>query len=257
MKFNILFIVLMIIVVGCAPTDNVLDDPNDNLVVTSNCNATGTIKDFYIEDAERIALRQIKTDLSNPWNDSVTIDRSLVLEILQGLLGVHNGFNMPYRDTAIAIYGIHTFEDIVLDRLLIKVDENFNWVQQWKLLNQITGNNSIDNLMDKYDLTLVEYNQWSIGNFALVKSNSSLNQSALAREFEAIAGVLNAQEDAITGDGNDITYSNHPAEGYKQFVFSVGYEGCSSLCKKRRNYRFRVTDECRLEFRGSWGDVAP
>lgn len=259
MRFLVLFILLTVFFIGCAPTDNVIDDPDDNIVVVSSCQAIPTIKDLYRQDAERMALRQIKADPSNTWNDSIAIDPDLVRYILTGLLGVHNGLNMPYRDSVIAVYGIHSFEDIVLDRILIKVDENYNWVQQWKLGNQITGNSGIDNIMDKYDLSLDQYNQWSIGNFALVKSETSLNQFALAREFEQIAGVLNAQEDAVTGDGSDITFIDHPDEGdeFKEFIFSVGYQSCSAVCKKRRFFRFHVTKECRLEFRGSWGDEGP
>ncbi len=258
MRFTILLFLSAILFIGCAPTDNVIEDPDDIIAVSSSCTANSTIKELYIKDAERMALRIILSDANHPWKDSVVIYRPQVGEILQGLLAVHNGFNMPYRDTVIAVYGIHSHEDIVLDRLLVEVDQSFNWVQQWKLGNQISGNNTVDNIMDKYGLTLDNYYQWSIGDYAMVKSSESLNLNALAKVFESVPGVLSAEVDAVIGGGNDITYINHPEDNYKEYIYSVGYGDCPAGCTKRRYYRFHViTDACRLEFRGSWGDPAP
>ncbi len=258
MRINLIILVLFSLsFFSCSPGEIIVPDPNENIAVPSSCTANNTIKATYLEDAERLALRQILANPANSWNDSIQIDPDLVDEILGSLLAVHNGFSMIYRDSVLAIYGIHTHTDPILNRILIKVDESFSWVEQWKLGNQFTGNYDIDELMNKHELNFVQYYQWANGNYALLRSDQNLNIKALNRKFEAVPGIINAQIDADTGDGNDISYSKL-ANGDRELIYSVGYSNCNSTCAKRRYWKFNIKEEdCNLQFLGSWGDKAP
>lgn len=259
MKFNFFLIALMTTFFSCTPGEIIPPDPNEIIAVSSSCEGVASIKNMYREDAERIVLRATLADPASPWNDSIRLNSSLVEEVLGLLLAVHNGFDMIYRDSVIGLYGIHTYPDPVLNRMLVKVDEDVSWVQQWKLGNSQTGNFDVDQLMDAYGLSFTEYFQWSIGNFALLTADNSLNINALTNKFKVIPGVLNAQIDAEGGDGSDITYNPTPSEsGFKELVYSVGYGNCDSECNKRRYWKFYIRDnDCNLQFRGSWGDSAP
>lgn len=258
MRINLLILVLLSLTIfSCSPGEIILPDPNENIAVPSSCTANSSIKEMYQEDAERLALRQILANSGNTWNDSIQIDPDLVREILGGLLAVHNGFSMIYRDSVLAIYGIHTHTDPILNRMLVKVDESFSWVEQWKLGNQFTGNYDIDELMNKNELSFVQYYQWANGNYALLQSDNSLNIKALNKKFEAVPGIINAQIDADTGDGNDITYTKL-SNGDRELIYSVGYMGCNSTCQKRRFWKFLIKEaDCNLQFVSSWGDKAP
>jgi len=153
--------------------------------VESSCVAPDSIKNLYLEDAKRLAVRYYP-------NSGIIIPENIYLNILDLLLAVYNSVDLPARDLVVETYNIHTFPRPVMHEMLIKVDTSYSWVKQWEKGENLTGNPDIDTLMITYNLELKRFYNWRIGQYVLIRAINALNLNPLIKLFNSIQGVLYA-----------------------------------------------------------------
>jgi len=207
--------------------------------VESSCVAPDSIKNLYLEDAKRLAVRYYP-------NSGIIIPENIYLNILDLLLAVYNSVDLPARDLVVETYNIHTFPRPVMHEMLIKVDTSYSWVKQWEKGENLTGNPDIDTLMITYNLELKRFYNWRIGQYVLIRAINALNLNPLIKLFNSIQGVLYAGPNSALGDGNDIEF-----DGYR-LIYSYGYGDCPAGCLGRTYWAFQVGLECSVSYAGSW-----
>jgi len=207
--------------------------------VESSCTAPDSIKNLYLEDSKRLAVRLY------PYFGIIIPDEAY-LPILDLLLAVYNAVDLPARDLVVDTYNIHTFPRPEMHQMLIKVDTSYSWVKQWGKGEDLTGNPDIDTLMITYDLELKSFHNWSIGTYVVIRAINALNLGPLIKLFNSIQGVLIAGPNSALGDGNDIEF-----DGYR-LVYSYGFGDCPAGCLGRTYWAFQLGSECSVSYAGSW-----
>lgn len=218
---------------------------------SGSCDQTDAVKNLYMEDASWLAIQLAAFDAVP--NNSISIPEDDYTTAMNALMAIYNATDIPARDSVFNIYDIHATPTTTLDRLLIGVDDSFEWVQALAEGNTTTGNATIDNLMATYELEVVEYS--SMLKFAAIKSNKPLNIDLLATVFADINGVTYTEKEPTVGEGNNIDI--RPTEAGMEVTFSVGYGDCPSGCISNRYWSFTVEPGCNVTYNGSYGDPAP
>lgn len=222
--------------------------------VASDCTAPDSIKMKYMTGADMLALKEIfARDLS--YKDSVEIPQFWTDTILRPMLAVYNATALPARDTVVNIYMIRTPYGYAHNFSGCKADTSLFWVQNFKNGIVPCGYEPIDNMMDKYGLSLYHYDghpMVATGGIML-KSDSNYNVAAMANEFLAIPGVVYSGYPGMfttnTRDLADTIYSDRI-----ELTYSYHWGDCMSGCYMARYWKFIVYPDCSVEYGGSYGD---
>lgn len=227
-----------------------------------NCSAPDSIIEKYKDDADQLALRKI-SKLHLPYEDSVEIPKIVSDSFLNQLIAVYNSVGIPERDTVIDILDIHTFPDFYLKTVLVAADSNLNWMKQ--LHNGIipTGYQALDSIIEKYGLTIDEYETWAnwfSWHAVYFKSQINYNIPALAMAFGSLYEVDFSEPISVIGDGNNIEDNliiiGGENYGYDLF-YSYGWGDCPAGCTGRRTWWFKTYDDCSVEFVDVYGGSLP
>lgn len=205
----------------------------------------------YREDAARLALRHLATttDLALA---PAEIPESLRATLYNALARVHNA-QIAARDE---VAGIHTFPDPQLRRLYVQLDPTHEWTQAWQQGERLTGNAEVDALLERYELDVERYYDWSIGTYVvLVATGEPLNLKRVARAFAAVAGVLYAQPDAVCCDGSDITAA--PVSGGWGLTYHFRWGDCPAGCIEEHWWRFTILADGIVRYQGEGGSEPP
>lgn len=220
---------------------------NDSLIPDS-------IKTKLKEDAALLALRDVHADPQSKQN-LITIPQELIDFYYYGLMHVYNTVNIPQRDSVFSVHKIHTFRRPEHHSVIVAVDSNKSWTNNWRLGNRITGNSQIDGLVLNYDLRLINYYSYPILHAAVLESPKPINIYALSKKFNTIDGVIFAEENRTVGEGNDI--SALIEQNYLTIVFSKGWGDCPAGCIYRHYWLFNIKFDGNVSFVRSYGDVIP
>lgn len=227
-------------------------------IIPSSCTAPDSIVKKYNTDADRLALRKIHQNNLN-YVDSVDIPQIHADTILNALLAVYNATTLPARDTVVEIYEIHSFRDPDINSILITADSNLSWMQQFRNGVTLTGNPTIDSLINLYHLHLIpsSYIPYSFASpfpthKVIMESDSNYNFLALTNTFLSISGVYDFTINTWTGGGSEITATIH--NDYVELIYSVNWGDCPSGCMYSRYWEFKIYYDCSVEFVGSYGN---
>jgi hypothetical protein len=220
--------------------------------VLSYCNAPDSVIKKYKKDADGLSVNRVIFKITSPYTDSVVIDPSLKASYLKALLAVYNATALPARDTVVSFLKIHRFLD-QLNQLYIQADTNYFWMQN--LRNNIipTGKSSLDSLMTKYYLQKTGYISYgNLFSYAMVvfKTDTNYNMFALANNFNNLLSA-NSSPDFLSGDGSTITDSINP--NFIQLTYKYGWGDCMAGCINKRYWKFRIYNDCSVEYLGSYG----
>jgi len=220
----------------------------------SNCNAPDSVKVKYQEDADRMALRRVFSDLSN-YIDSSTIPGHWSDTIMDALMSVYNVDSIPARDTVFKMFNIHTFTQPVLNSFYLAADSNLGWMQQIHKNVFPTGVDSFDNLMKKYKLSMLRYYRLPSFHYHIVvfETKGNYNFEVISNHFDSLQGVLYANRYSVAGDGNDIKATMDST--FTDLVFSKGWGDCPTGCMQRRYWKFRAFKDCSVSYLGSYGHL--
>ncbi len=129
--------------------------------VYSNCSYDTTIPSVLLNDAKHLALKLMQDSLSS-FYDSVFIKQQLIDTVYHDLIGIFHT-SLPARDSVFNIYNIYQWDPILTDAILFVWDST-KWAQQWYAGNFQTGNQTVDSLLGKYNLTVAGMTHHTIVN---------------------------------------------------------------------------------------------
>lgn len=265
---------LFTLIVGSFSSCDVFQQDNDG-----PCDVDNDARDFYEDDAVRLALRAVPAS-------QFTVPDPLVERMLDALGVVYESDSIE-RDSIINIYDIHTLANVSDEGVQLTLDTSFTWVQDWiedgddddsdsdSDGDVLSTNPDVANLMGTYGLELEETQLIPINNNSVAilvaeiepeNDDDILNMSAIADAFDAIDGVNSVRVLGISDkDGNDIVASVNGS--LVTLTYTVAYEisdttttinDCTGTCDFKRNWVFEVDlDNCTAEFLNSSGDAAP
>lgn len=240
MKTYVLFFLLVSMASGCGTNDNKFNDdrvPDD-------------LKALYREDAIQLALDELLEKTGDP---EISLPEDLIDKYYRALVAVFNADGVPNRDKVIETYDIHAHKRADPHSVLVTVDRSYSWTDAWQSGVTLTGNPSIDDLLETYELILVNYHDAT--NLAVLETEKALNPFALAARFDAIPGVLFSDPNGYAGDGNNIL-AVRDGETVR-LTYSLGWGDCPAGCIYRHHWQFVVVGASTVNFLDEFGDPLP
>lgn len=215
------------------------------------CTGADSVLAMYRDDADRIAIAKTFQN-GTTWMDSVAIDPVPAQTALAALVAVYNSAS-PQRDTVVDLLDIHIYPHIPLRSVILSADTSLDWVHQLVAGNIPTGNATIDNLMQQYDVVDVNPWNWIVDatqEFTFT-TGTNWNLLPLTHLFEQIPGVHYCVVNGTVGDGDRITDSVF-AE-HVEITYSYGWGDCPAGCGGFYSWVFSVAPDCSVQFLGSYG----
>lgn len=209
-----------------------------------------SLKTLYREDAVQLTLDEL---LSKNGEQDVDLPSDLIDKYYKALVTVFNAETLPERTAVVETYEIHTFKRADPHSVLITVDPGYAWTVAWQNDQTTTGNPLIDDLLETYELSLADYQEFT--NLAVLETPRTLNPFALAVMFEAIPGVLFSDANTFAGDGNNI-FAVRNGNAF-EITYSRGWGDCPSGCIFRHHWRFMVLNYATATFLDESGDPLP
>jgi hypothetical protein len=124
--------------------------------------------------------------------------------------------------------------------------------------NALSGNYTVDSLLNLYDLEYLSNSVIGSNNYVLFTSENYYNMPQLSTQFEGISGVISVF--APAGNTSAQIHENIEMAVYSDYVllhYSFGWEDCPSGCLNWRFWNFKVYYDCSVEYVGSYGNVLP
>lgn len=225
-----------------------------NAQVTSSCNVPQILAHEYERDIKNLTIRRLY-QLQSPDTFVIRIPQTWQDTIAEGLAAIFNATSIPERDSIFNLYCVHdnTTPYQIYNELLVQVDTNYAWTQPWQNLNAITGNAYIDSIMIRYHYSVTQFFNWSIGNYALLRSDSLWNIYAIIDTLQMIPGVVHAEPNSIIGAAGKMDYHVTGTDRYYDFYFE--FNDCFDGCDNWREWQYVVHSDCSVDYLGfiDWG----
>lgn len=219
-----------------------MQDANDQAL-------SDTLKSLYEDAAFFLAVREI---MNTPGDTTTTPPAKDVDRYYNALVHVYNQ-NGSIRDSLVERYEIVVFPLYATGDLLVGIDPTVDWTSAWQNGTRLTGNSTIDNLLDRFALNLISYSDGL--KYVLLRSSNKYNMIAVGERFEAVNGVRFAEPNGSVGDGNNITGSAD--QDGVMLTYSVGYGDCPAGCTARRYWDVAVDYTGNVVFLRSYGAPGP
>lgn len=228
------------------------------IILKTTCFSQSNFDECYIdytynEDAHRLALRHLKST-NSPYKDSIEIPQTTVDTFAKALTAFHNSPDLYAYDSIVYLYsGIKTFEsdNDVLDNFEIHADSTLPWVINLKNGNLPCGQQTIDSLIDKYDLSMSNYDTWSLSNIAYctLSSPTFLNMNALVSLLEQKG--IEAYTWGLIGGGYDITASK--TNDIIELNFITAWGDCPAGCMYNHIWSYEFLTDCNVSYKETSG----
>jgi Secretion system C-terminal sorting domain len=219
--------------------------------VASSCVVPSLLESEYKRDVAQLAAYRLY-QLQSSDTDLVQIPQAHTDSIYAGLAAIFNAASIPERDSVFNLYCVHNLNPFAgfgaYAGFIVKVDTNYAWTQAWQNLNTLTGDPLMDTILSKYNLTITNFYNWTIGNYAELSVDSSWNTDALMDSINLVPGVLFAELNSYVGVSGKITYEKVGTGKYYNFYFE--YADCFDGCDAYRNWKFKVNSDCSVEYLG-------
>ena len=197
----------------------------------------------YREDAEKLAIRFVNND--NP--DRTRIPRIMIQSFYNGMIHIFNSNNPKARE-ATREFSVHARTPSSSREIIVSADTTLPWIDSWRNGETFTGNTEVDELINKFAFTLIDYQEFPNTlptASATLSSNDAINVYAVSALFEQIDDITTAGPDEVT-DGSDITvlfFGNH-----LRYSFTYRYGDCPSGCTGSHTWIFKVFADGNVKF---------
>jgi hypothetical protein len=223
-------------------------DPNSSTEGLSNHQ-----KNQYKKDATRLALRQL-VGANSFENLDAEVPKEIVESIYSSLIAIHLS-GLPEAQIVTTQHKLHTFPTPTVDRLVVIYKRDATWATPLRLGDDITDNDKINKLSEKFKLTIDRHVEWDEEHFSFnMRAEESLNIAPLAKDLSTVESVTLVDLMEPKGDGNDIEVKK--LENGWEINYIIKFDGCISGCKKRRTWTFEVING-KVNFKGESGDELP
>lgn len=224
-----------------------------NAQSSSNCIVPIILQTNYDADVKHLALQRIFNQ-NVPYKDSIKIPQNYQDTIWAGLAAIFNLSSNIERDSVFDNYCIHhDASNFIYHNIYVKVDVSHSWTQQWQNLITNTGITALDNLLSVYGFSITSFS--SFVNVATLSTTQNINVIPLCDSIATFAGVQYSEPKSIIGSGNEITYNTSGTDRY--YNFSVGYGDCPSGCIGKHTFKYKVHDNCSVDFLGKIDLIDP
>lgn len=201
------------------------------------------------ELALRVVIEQDSTMLEVPDN--------LIRTLYNGLIHIHTS-GIAEAEQATDKYSVRARPVFKHSEVLIYPDtvKASGWLAAWRNGDTLTGNSSVDDLIEKYELTLSSYNELQSMPVAqaVLQSARFVNPIPISNEFAALSEIPNSYSgvNVLIGDGSDIKADIR--ETSIRYRFEYGWGDCPSGCISHHYWDFSVSAEGDIKFLGEGGD---
>ena len=206
------------------------------------------VKTLLKNDAEFLVFRDIISN-RNLKENQIELPESEIEKYYNGLVRIYNARNYSPINKIYNRQSIHVFESPSLVSLVVGIDTSVEWTHAWLNGQRLTGNSSIDNLMETYNISLSNI----YSNFISLLSEKSYNLYALSIMFKEIEGVNWAEPDGLIGGGNNV-FAKKLNDGNLYYTFMVGWADCPSGCINAHYWDVFVSIDGRVKFIKEYGD---
>jgi hypothetical protein len=222
--------------------------------VPSNCTIPSQLINEYNKDIVQLATNYL-VQTGNSDTVYIRIPQAYFDSVASGLAAIFNAASIPERDSVYNLYCVHDHNGFPYDYAgyLVQVDTNYQWTHAWRALNTVTGDAYIDDITSTYSLHVVNYYNWSWGQYAELATDSSWNVFALSDTFELSPGVITAEPNYLIGMAGRIEYKVIGSDRYYNFYFE--FNDCFDGCDNYHEWSFMVDSDCAVTYLGftDWG----
>ncbi len=224
-------------------------------VNAQNCEVPPILLEEYEKDVKHLTLIRMEAFDAEEL-DNVEIPQIWQDTIWEGLAAIFNSESNA-RDEVFDQYCIHHHSWTtanylrISNSMYIKLDPNAAWYQDWSDGNILTGNASLDALMQTYGFDNVEASFPSLDIFT-ISTDQYLNLEALVDSIEMDNNIVYAERIGGIGDASRINYQ--VLDGERYFDFVIGWGDCPAGCTAFYTWYFKVDENCTVSFLGANGD---
>ena len=173
----------------------------------------------YHRDAARLALRINQSGEDLRYQEIMIPDEKIdaIYNVLKGI------YVKDETAKSIARCNVHTLPNPSIDRLIIVYERNVSWAEPLRNGISETESETINQLLDQFDLIIDKHVQWSDHTDAItIRSKKPLNMAALANEFYNVEGVESIDLGLPEFSGNDIEMRKTMSGWEVSFVLRFG-----------------------------------
>lgn len=208
-------------------------------------------KTLYLLDAEKLAVRYV----NNKDSTQTEIPQSLIDLFYNGLVHIVNSEHPKANE--VAALGVHARIPVSSREILVIADTTAPWIDAWRNGTVETGSPEIDQLIEQFNFSLVQYRELenvSPTSTTTLRSNRPINIYAVGRLFSELDYIKGAGPDLIT-DGSNLSVLFF--EDYLRYTFEYGFGDCPAGCINRHIWHFRVYKDGTVEFESESGAPVP
>lgn len=212
------------------------------------------LKAIYKRDATRLSIRLLNKELRLS-QQTVEVPEELVQAVYNALVAIRMS-DYSVVDTISQEYYIRSFPVPNVENIILVVDHDAEWLEPLKQRQRLTGSESINEIIKKYQLNItrmVYLDEERVG--LLLHSSKPLNIPALTLEFFTEKGLATINEVLPYGDGNDIAI-NRTKKGW-ELTYTLGFGDCMYQCQKKFHWKFTVSESGEVNYLGSEGNIIP
>lgn len=210
MKTNLLLysIVVSFFLISCGDDEAPVKETETIPViteVTSSCiDSTNQLKILFEQKASLLALKYTLEKNTN-FVDSTQINEELKDQILSAFYAIKQAKDLKNKDLVLAL-DIYPYPSTSTINLFL--DKNYDLASSWKNDNSTTSNDTINQLLKEFDLTVSVYNEnHAKGHKVTLTSSKTWNTQAILNKFLKVTGVSTGNNEEITSVIDDIHYT--------------------------------------------------
>jgi hypothetical protein len=236
--------------------------------VNSNCLGADSLVKKYRKTADKLAILHC-VKIGDTYKDSIKINPQIRTNYMKALLAVYNATVLPGRDTVVffnVTLDYKFWPYAALNSVLLEGDSSKTWVANLRQNILPCGQVDIDNLVSRHYLKVtgasIIFPPSSLNPFNVrisLKTDTNCYTNKLCDKFNALypqgVGVGNASPQSTFSDSYNITDSVNV--NFTELTYSIGWGDCMAGCIYRRSWKFRVYNDCSVEYKGSTGNTIP
>lgn len=232
---NLALILISLFFISCTQDSN-----NNNQNTPTNISVSSYIRANYTNDARQMYYREVYANTTHPNHNVAVLDSLEIEKILEKIQAVYN-LNSPYRNAIFVQDTIHVERDAFgFSDIYLKVNTSDLAIQNLANNNFITGNNSLDGILNNYQFNQVRllygYPQF---NWLTITTSKKLNLLPVIAQLNSINSILLTEFSTGSFDGNNIEMER--LSGQDVFLtFSKGWGDCPSGCIHRKYWKFKI-----------------
>ncbi|MEM9918491.1 MAG: hypothetical protein AAF990_10370 [Bacteroidota bacterium] len=206
----------------------------------------------FRRDAARLALR-IEAKNEDLRYQNIVIPQNTIEKFFEILTSIYVNSE---TGKSIAKCNIHTYPNPSIDHLTIIFQRNVAWARPLQEGISETTSESINRLLDEYDLIIEKHVQWNDTQDAItIRSKEPLNMAALANEFYNVEGVETIDLGIPEIGGNDINILR--INGGWQVEYILRFGSYISGKGKMHFWKYNFMDDGNVKFQSEGGDPVP